>query len=662
MFARMPQPPVPQGQQFNRAGQRDTPPLQFPQTARISQQGRLHLAPHTLANNRWRIERVIGSGGMGNVYLVRDEVFEDAHIYRALKEFIPRPELTNINVQQQLDMFRREAKLLATLNHPRIPRLFDFFMGDGNEAYFALEYIEGRDLAKVLTESDKLLSPTTVVEWMSQLCDIVQYLHMQEPPVVFRDLKPNNVMLSTEGDIHLIDFGIARPYTPNANTLIGTRGYAAPEMFTGHAEPRSDIYALGAMMAHLLTNVYPAESPLRNPALRTYNPQVSEQLEAVVLRCLAEYPKDRYQSAADLGDALDELLDVPTGIHKAVRVLPGVATGAARRGYNSTPIPGRSTQVRWRFTTEEEVRSTPVVANGVVYVGSYDNNLYAIQAQSGQMIWKFPTEGGICGTPVVWHDLVIFGSEDYNIYAVETRTGREAWRHRTWNHVRSSPRIYDDRLYIGSDDGHLYALDPREGRKIWRYRTYREVRSSAAYDKGLLYFGSSDEYLYAVHAETGEQAWHQRLHGSVISSPAIADGHLYVGSMDFAVYCLETAAGWQEWREPTEKFIVSSPVVVSDRVYIGSTDKHLHCLDRRTGQRLWRYPTNHQVTSNPAYDGNAIYFGSIDGGVYALDARYGKLIWHHQTQAMVPGSATVADGVVYIGSCDHSIYALEANP
>ena len=641
------------------------------ETSRLQQGASYQLAPGTLVQGRYRVESVLGKGGMGHVYLVRDEHFTGAQSLplRSMKEMIPRFS----DLQNNMVNFTREALVLESLRHPNIPRIYDSFQ-EFHRAYLVLEYIEGNDLEQVLERTPNLLQPAVVGDWMLQLCDIVATLHTQTPPIIFRDLKPSNVILTPSRRIVLIDFGIAKVFqSDEPHTNVGTHGYAAPEMYERKAETRSDIYSLGAMMHHLLTKTDPRfQAPFsfgdRVPSV--LNPAVSPELEAVITKCLEKNVDDRYQTIFELRRALEEVLGRPvagdTGHFRAVSGGNYGSYGATGGAWGTGPAPSammtRPPRVRWSFTTEEEVRATPTVTQDTVYIGSYDNNLYALDRATGMMRWKFSSEGGVCSAPAIWRHLVIFGSEDFNVYGIEASNGAESWRYRTWHHVRSSPRIFDDKLYIGSDDGHLHAIDPRHGRSLWRYRTYREVQSSAAYVNGLIFFGSGDEYFYAVDALTGEQKWHYRTQGAIISSPEVADGYVYFGSMDFAVYALEAKSGWQAWREPTDKFVIGSPLVVGDRLYIGSTDKHLHCFDRRAGHHLWKFPAGQQVNSTPVHANGRIYFGCIDGAVYCLEATSGKLLWRFATGDKICGSPVVHDGILYVGSSDGCLYALDANP
>jgi outer membrane protein assembly factor BamB/tRNA A-37 threonylcarbamoyl transferase component Bud32 len=630
------------------------------------------LALGTVLASRYRIESVIGLGGMGAVYKVRDLHFADAAKYCALKEMIAKFS-DESDQRTRYSNFQREANILASLGHPSIPDVHDYFV-EHSRAYLVLEFVEGRDLEALLKDTQGLFTEQLVGAWAIQLCDVLYYLHTHKPPIIFRDLKPSNVILTPQDQIVLIDFGIAKTLLDDRKgTMVGTEGYSPPEQYRGTVSSRSDIYSLGAMMHQLLTRSDPRyETPFtfaeRLPT--ALNPSVSPMMEAVIMRCVEYDPEQRYADVLELRAALADVLRehlLETGHISHIRstnVIPaddsvrGMVGAGRRIGVNTGGL--AEAGLSWKFQTGDEVRSSPVVEDGRVFIGSYDRHLYALDAQSGEPAWRFATEGGICGTPATWKHLVITGSEDFNIYGIDAATGQEAWTYRTWQQVRGSPRVHGEAVYIGSDDGFLHALEPRGGRTLWKYRAWRPVRSSTAYGEGLVYFGSDDERLYAVDALTGDEKWRFTAIAPIRSSPALGNGLIYFGSMDFCVYALDAKMGWVAWRERTQNFVVSSPWAEGDRVYIGSVDQHLYCLDGRSGRVVWKFRAGGQINSSPALENGVLYVGCIDGAVYALDAATGRQRWRYQTGGPVPSSPAVANGLVYVGSMDGCVYALRA--
>ncbi|HLO16903.1 MAG TPA: serine/threonine-protein kinase, partial [Anaerolineales bacterium] len=214
----------------------------------------------TLAN-RYSIQEVIGIGGMGSVYRARDMHFPNVTKLVAVKEMIntaPDPLVRETIVQN----FEREANLLATLHHPSIPRIYDYFTVE-SRSYLVLEFIHGKDLEAIINETNGFLPESQVLSWAVELCDVLDYLHKHKPdPIIFRDMKPSNVMVNHNGDVMLVDFGIAKTFqTGIKGTMIGTEGYSPPEQYRGEATPSADIYALGATLHHALTRRDPRLEP-----------------------------------------------------------------------------------------------------------------------------------------------------------------------------------------------------------------------------------------------------------------------------------------------------------------------------------------------------------------------------------------------------------------
>jgi serine/threonine protein kinase len=264
-----------------------------------------------LLGGRYRIVEVVGKGGFGAVYKANDERFQGRRIV-AIKE-MSDAHLSPVDRGRALKDFRQEADLLVQLKHPNLPDVSDFFEESG-KAYLVMEFIEGKTLEKVQDDAGGPLDEKLVMSWALQLCNVLSYLHTQPQPIVFRDLKPSNVMVTKNGQVKLIDFGIARIFKSTAardTTTLGSRGYAPLEQYgRGQSDARSDIYALGATLYDLLTKNVPADAPTRriNPLAfekpRQLNPRISKDTEYIVLKAMAEEPKDRYQSAADMFQAI----------------------------------------------------------------------------------------------------------------------------------------------------------------------------------------------------------------------------------------------------------------------------------------------------------------------------------------------------------------------
>lgn len=249
----------------------------------------------TVIDGKYEVLREIGRGGMSVVYLAMD-----THLNKqwAVKEI--RKKGSGKNDEIVVNSLLAEANMMKRLDHPALPRIVDI-IDNGVTIYVVMDYIEGESLDKILLEFGAQ-PEEKVLEWAMQIADALAYLHSQKPPIIYRDMKPANVMLKPEGNIKIIDFGIAREYKEQNladTTVLGTKGYAPPEQYSGQTDPRSDIYALGMTMHHLLTGVDP-RSGEAYASVRQWNPEVSDGVEAIIDKCVQPAAENRYQNCADL--------------------------------------------------------------------------------------------------------------------------------------------------------------------------------------------------------------------------------------------------------------------------------------------------------------------------------------------------------------------------
>ena len=257
-----------------------------------------------IQHDRYRITGMLGQGGMGSVYVAQDTSLDKTV---AIKENLE----TSPEAQKQ---FNREANILAHLSHPNLPRVTDYFFLPGQGQYLVMDYVEGEDLQSMLKRLGRLPEPQVLI-WIGQISDALAYLHSQNPPIIHRDIKPSNIKIHTDGRAMLVDFGIAKIYSPQLATTIGakmvTPGYSPPEQYGGGGtDTRSDIYALGATLFHLLTGQEPPESVMRvvNSAIllppRQMNPEISLQTEQLILKSVELSTDRRFQTVDELNAAL----------------------------------------------------------------------------------------------------------------------------------------------------------------------------------------------------------------------------------------------------------------------------------------------------------------------------------------------------------------------
>lgn len=673
------------------------------------------LKPNHVLHNRYKIMGVLGGGGMGTVYQARDLNFTDVRKLVAIKEMQTQVSDAALRASM-LKTFRREANILATLSHPAIPQIYDFF--DLNDrAYLVMEYINGKDL-EILLAQTKELPIDKVIDWAIDLCDVLDYLHTQKPdPIVFRDVKPSNIMIDSLGKVRLIDFGIAKTFVSGVkNTMIGTEGYSAPEQYKGDVSPQSDIYSLGATLHHILSRKDPRLEPpfsFHERPLATLNPKVPPALISVIDRALTFNSVERFRTCREMKEALEPLRMRP-GLIPAPAQAPAPQppqTPPPVQGYPQyppqayppqyappgypppyqyppgyppqyvpppptnapPPTPENSTdffregtttistiQPKWTFKTEDEIRSGATATPTHVYVGSYDSNLWALNLETGELQWKFPTKGGIASAPVL-DDVnrnIVFGSEDNSLYAVDFRTGRVNWTFATKSRVRSSPRVAHNFIFFGSDDGKLYAVAAPNGRQHFVVDMEAPIRARPAVTNDLVIVGSESGEVSA-YSLSGNRKWTYRARRNIISSPyvSLTDNICYIGAGDGFMYALEANNGYNLWRYRTHGSIISSPIESKGLLYFGSTDGTFYAINTQNGREKWKLETGKPIVGSPILHRDAVYFGGTDSYFYCLNADNGKERWKVKTGGAITATPCVAGDVVLIGSLDHHLYA-----
>ncbi len=310
------------------------------------------LAIGTILDRKFKIVQVLGEGGMGTVYKV--EQTDRPGRFWAVKELLINPNTPEEERKSAIERFNKEIDLLYGLKHPRIPSMGVSFQERGNY-YFVMEFVPGKSLEKVLEETNAPLPEDQVIRWMMQVCDALSYIHTRVPPIILRDLKPGNIMVTPDDNVQLIDFGIARRFDPNKRTNtenLGTISYASPEHLGSITAPgqrrsaqnpgrlvqtdaRSDIYSLGATMYHLLTNHEP--EPIQTPApgsILTKNPRLRTiqvggrticPVEQVIIKAMQQDPAQRFQNAEAMRMALAQCLPAGTVVAPTTVQIPAIS-------------------------------------------------------------------------------------------------------------------------------------------------------------------------------------------------------------------------------------------------------------------------------------------------------------------------------------------------
>jgi len=335
-------------------------------------------------------------------------------------------------------------------------------------------------------------------------------------------------------------------------------------------------------------------------------------------------------------------------------------------GVYAGPAVTKFSKIKWQFHAAAQVLSSPAVSDGVVYIGSSDHFLYALDANTGGLKWKFKTEGRITSSPAVSGGAVFFACFDSNFYALDAATGQLRWKFTTAGERRfaathlhgaqpaaevmpdpfdfylSSPVVWNGAVYFGSGDSNVYALDATSGALRWKFKTGDVVHASPALDGGVLYIGSWDSYFYALDAASGQQLWRFKtgedpdIHNQIgiQSSAAVSDGVVYFGCRDSKFYALDARSGKQLWSFDNKgSWVIASPAVSGGKVFFATSDSGLvHAVDAKSGAPTFSLDNKQwPMFSSPAIAGDFLYLGSHEGKLLAIDLKQQKIAWTFET-------------------------------
>jgi outer membrane protein assembly factor BamB len=323
-------------------------------------------------------------------------------------------------------------------------------------------------------------------------------------------------------------------------------------------------------------------------------------------------------------------------------------------GYSTSDAP-ETNNTKWSYQTGDSIVVSSAIFDGKIYFGSYDHNLYCLDAETGNKIWNYTTGDRIQCDPAIAYGKVYVGSDDCNMYCLDADTGNKIWNYTTGDSIWYST-VVDGKVYFGSLDNNVYCLDAADGHLIWTYVTGSNVRSGPAVADGKLYVGSNDASVYCLNAKNGSLIWkYSSEHLWIETSPAVANGNVYVNTDYYRMGCLNADNGSKIWTYLTNYVLFSSPGVAYGKVYFGGLD-YVHCLDANTGGEIWIYSTNGFVNPSPAIADGKVYLGCNDYNVFCLNADNGSEIWRYKTGDRVVSSPAIANGKLYIGSIDGKMY------
>ena len=343
--------------------------------------------------------------------------------------------------------------------------------------------------------------------------------------------------------------------------------------------------------------------------------------------------------------------------------------------------------LKWSLKTEKQLFASPAVVDGVVYIGTGDKRLLALDGQTGDIIWQVLVEYPVHSTPAVAGDFVFFGLRDGRVVALDKATGGPVWEYDTGSVVISSPTVTDGFLYIGAGDGTFYALDAANGKKIWSHSTDRWIGTSAAVFEDVVAIVSYDQRLYILDKRNGREKLRFVVTGNPRGSASFGDEHLFIGDPTGAL----KAVNWHRWNIPFDKIKMrfhnqlflwgtvgspprqrgfvwgiksgfgafSTPVVGGGRVFATDFVGRVIAVDEATGELLWSYTDTRPIVASPSATPDVVLVGDTDGVLQALDATTGALLWDFTTGSQISATPVLANGLIYLASEDGTLYVLE---
>ncbi|MHC4426661.1 MAG: outer membrane protein assembly factor BamB family protein [Planctomycetota bacterium] len=326
-----------------------------------------------------------------------------------------------------------------------------------------------------------------------------------------------------------------------------------------------------------------------------------------------------------------------------------------------------SLTVVWKFKTDDQIKSSPAIVDGLVFIGSSDANMYAIDLEDGHQVWAYKTPDAIEATPCVAEGSVYVGCSDGFLYALDAKTGSFKWKYETEGEILGAAnwtRSPDGRslwILVGSYDNRLHCVDSTSGKAVWTYETDNYINGSPAVDDQKTVFGGCDALIHVVSLADGSEVAQIDSGSYIAASAAFLEGQVYVGNYDNMFIRADIAAGKIVWEYAgSDSPFFSSPAIGEDVVVVGGRDKRVHCIGRDDGKVVWTFQTLGEVDSSPVICGDKVVVGSEDGRLYLIRLSDGSKVWSHEVGQAVTSSPAVVGGMVVVGCDDGYVYAFGA--
>ncbi|MFZ3500026.1 PQQ-binding-like beta-propeller repeat protein [Streptomyces sp. 5.8] len=620
---------------------------------------------------RYELAAFVGRGGMGEVWAGRDRVI-GRHV--AVK-LLPH----NQGDPGGAELFFREARTAGGLNHRGVVTVHDMGQDPADGTLFlVMEYIEGRDLAAVLRQDGPPPVPVAL-GWAAQGAAALAAAHTAG--IVHRDLKPANLMLTTGGEIKILDFGIARymAASDKSSKVMGTLAYMAPERFDEQSgDARSDLYAFGCVLHELLTGSTPfaATGPVammtahlnRTPVPPgTLRPDVPAALDALVLRLLAKAPEDRPASATEVHDALRALAAAP---QTPPSHAPAPQTPTSLAPASLGPVAPVDSPIAPATQAAPDLPALPdLPAKPPAGFGPAPDPLHSLATQTAATPPRPPH-------PTV-SDAEKADEAERPEGAATAGEGRKpqplSRRRMVWLGLGAAvvaATATTAALLDGDDtpktpsDGNNTASDaaapspgrPDPGPRGWRFEAHTVIPSSPVLSAGTLRF-TDGHTIYGLDALTGAELAQVAL-TDYVGELTAADGMLFFADSKGK---LHARSGSERWVFAAGDVIPGRPAVANSRVYFGSRDKNVYCVDTNSGLKVWSFDAGEEVFCPPTVVDGMVYIGvgGSESALYALDAVSGRRMWAFRGGARFHLTPAVADGLVFATGGDDSLYAVD---
>lgn len=323
------------------------------------------------------------------------------------------------------------------------------------------------------------------------------------------------------------------------------------------------------------------------------------------------------------------------------------------------PLPAKLTEL-WTFKTKSSVEGGAVIVANVVYVGSTDGHVYALDLTTGQQKWKAPT--GPIKAPLGFHDGRVYAGNDEGLFhCLEAATGKEIWKHNTEAEITSAPAFSGSDVLFGGADEHLYCLSRADGTLRWKFQVAGgPVQGTPVIADGKTYAAGCDSQLHSLNLESGKEISSVELGGQVGASAAVAGERLYIGTMTNQLVAVDLATMKIAWSMHARQPFYASVAVTDKLVIAGNRDRKIYAVDRNSGEEVWQFITAGRIDSSPVVAGNRVYVGSFDNSLYVLDVANGKEIQKLPLDGSIIASPAVSNGRLVIGTNKGTVYCFGA--